>query len=68
MPSAGAIRAWLDMAGFAHVVDSGCFKKTNPELVGKRYAALARKSTDADGGVYYAKSGLNPDYRIGDAT
>ena len=68
MPSAGAIRAWLDMAGFAHVVDSGCFKKTNPELVGKRYAALARKSTDADGGVYYAKSGLNPDYTIGDAT
>ncbi len=68
MPSAGAIRAWLDMAGFGTVVDSGCFRKTNPELVGKRYAALARKGADVDGGVYYAKSGLNPEYRIGDAT
>jgi len=68
LPSAGAIRAWLDMAGFAQIVDSNCYAKTNPDLIGQRYAALARKGSDADGGLYYAKSGLNPDYRIGDAT
>lgn len=68
LPSAGAVRAWLDMAGFGPVHDSNCFRKANPELVGLRYAAIARRGADEAGGNYYAKSGLNPDYRLGDAT
>ncbi|MBL8833942.1 MAG: methyltransferase domain-containing protein [Rhodospirillales bacterium] len=68
LPSAGAVRAWLDMAGFGPIHDSSCFRKTNPELVGLRYAAIAWRGADDAGGAYYAKSGLNPDYRLGDAT
>jgi SAM-dependent methyltransferase len=68
LPSAGAIRAWLGMAGFAETFDSRCFEMTDRSLVGKRWAGIARKAADGDAGLYYAKGGLNPDYRLGDAT
>jgi SAM-dependent methyltransferase len=68
LPTAGAVRAWLGMAGFSDVRDSRCFEKDNRDLLGVRAAWLARKTEDDGGGLYYAKSGLNPAYKLGDST
>ena len=40
LPTAGAIKAWLSMAGFSEIRDSRCFEKDNPDLVGLRMAWL----------------------------
>ena len=68
LPTAGAIKAWLSMAGFSEIRDSRCFEKDNPDLVGLRMAWLARKTDEDGSGLYYAKSGLNPAYKLGDNT
>ena len=68
LPSAGAIRAWLDMVGFVDITDSRCFESENRNLTGVRMACIARRPADDTAAAYYAKSGLNPDYRFGDAT
>lgn len=68
MPTAAAIRAWLGMAGFEKVQDSRCFDKSNRDVASGRMACIATKKDDGDGAVYYGKSGLNPDYRLGEAT
>jgi hypothetical protein len=56
------------MAGFSAVRYSRCFEKDNRDLLGVRAAWLARKTEDDGGGLYYAKSGLNPAYKLGDST
>jgi SAM-dependent methyltransferase len=68
LPTASAVRAWLGMAGFTDVRDSRCFEIDNRDLIGLRAAWLARKTGEEGGGLYYAKSGLNPAYRLGDST
>ena len=68
LPSAGAIRAWLQMAGFREIRDSRCFEAENRDLMGQRMACICRKSGGDEGGAYYAKSGANPLYRLGEAT
>ncbi len=67
-PSKGAISAWLQMVGFGPIHDSDCFARENWDLVDTRMACIARKSSEDGAGVYYGKSGLNPDYRFGDST
>jgi SAM-dependent methyltransferase len=68
LPTAMAIRAWLQMVGFQEMRDSSCFDKENSDLVGQRYACICRKAEADDSDTYYGKSGLNPPYRFGDAT
>ncbi len=68
LPTAGAIRAWLDMVGFESITDSRCFDAENRNLTNIRMACLARRSDDDSAAAYYAKSGLNPEYLFGDAT
>lgn len=68
LPTAKAIHAWLAMVGFTEVAPSDCFAATNPDLVDERMACIARKSGEDDAGIYYGKSGLNPDYAFGDST
>lgn len=68
LPTAAAVKAWLSMAGFSEIRDSRCFEKDNPDLIGLRMAWLVHKADDDGGGLYYAKSGLNPAYQLGDST
>jgi SAM-dependent methyltransferase len=68
LPSRGAVKAWLTMVGFKHIQDSGCYGPHNRDLVDHRYACLCGKDAADDADSYYAKSGLNPLYRYGDAT
>jgi SAM-dependent methyltransferase len=67
LPSAGAIRAWLAMVGFTQIHESRSYQHENPELAGQRYACIARKTEVKEGTAYYAKTGLNPTYQIGDS-
>jgi 2-polyprenyl-3-methyl-5-hydroxy-6-metoxy-1,4-benzoquinol methylase len=68
LPTPAAINAWLGMAGFEKVHASRCFDKSNRDVAASRMACIAQKGGDDDGAVYYGKSGLNPDYRLGDST
>lgn len=68
LPTAAAIRAWLGMAGFGSIHASRCFEKSNRAVAAGRMACIAAKGGDDDGAVYYGKSGLNPDYKLGEAT
>jgi 2-polyprenyl-3-methyl-5-hydroxy-6-metoxy-1,4-benzoquinol methylase len=68
LPTAGAIKSWLLMAGFEHIVDSRSFEVENEDIVGKRYACICQKGSDENGQIYYGKSGLNTPYRFGDST
>lgn len=67
LPTAGTIKAWLEMVGFGEIRESGCFEQENRNLIGRRMACIARKDREDGPRVYYGKSGLNPDYRFGDA-
>lgn len=68
LPSATAIKAWLQMVGFRDIRDSSCYERENKKLAGTRYACICQKTSDEDGDVYYGKAGLNPAYRFGDST
>ena len=68
LPSAGAIRAWLDMVGFTEISDSHCFDTENRNLKRIRMACFARRSKDVDAASYYVKSGRNPSYQFGEST
>ncbi len=68
LPSKGAINAWLQMVGFHEVTESRCYKKYNRKIVGQRYACIAKKSSEDDGGTYKSDDVLNPPYKFGDAT
>ena len=67
LPTKGAITSWLRMVGFSDLRDSRCFEAENSNLVGLRAAWLARKTEDDGGDLYYAKSGHNPAYKLGDS-
>ena len=68
LPSAGAIKAWLAMVGFTQIHDSRCYEPQDQSLIGHRYACICQKTAADDGYIYYGRSGLNPAYRLGDAT
>ena len=67
LPSASAIKAWLQMVGFQEIFDSACFERENKDLIGQRYACICRKTNEDGADVYYGKSGLNPAYKFGDS-
>lgn len=67
LPSAGAIKAWLQMTGFQEIFDSTCFEKENKDLIGQHYACISRKTNEDDADIYYGKSGLNLAYKFGDS-
>jgi 2-polyprenyl-3-methyl-5-hydroxy-6-metoxy-1,4-benzoquinol methylase len=68
LPTAGAIKSWLMMAGYEHIVDSRCYEVENRDLIGQRYACVCQKLSEDSSPVYYGKSGLNTPYRFGDST
>ena len=68
LPSAGAIKAWLAMVGFTQIHDSRCYEPQDQSLIGHRYACICQKTAADEGDIYYGRSGLNPAYRLGDAT
>lgn len=67
LPTANAIKAWLQMVGFQEIHASSCFEQENRDLAGQRYACICRKTGDDESDVYYGKSGLNPEYKFGDS-
>jgi 2-polyprenyl-3-methyl-5-hydroxy-6-metoxy-1,4-benzoquinol methylase len=67
LPTANAIKAWLQMVGFQEIHTSSCFEKENRDLIGQRYACICRKTGDDESDIYYGKSGLNPQYKFGDS-
>jgi SAM-dependent methyltransferase len=67
LPTASAVKTWLNMVGFTEIIDSKCFSTENRNVMGLRMACIAHKTDDVGAGVYYGKSGLNPDYRFGDS-
>jgi 2-polyprenyl-3-methyl-5-hydroxy-6-metoxy-1,4-benzoquinol methylase len=67
LPTANAIKAWLTMVGFKEIQDSKCYYHENRQIVGQRYACICRKTDNDECGIYYGKSGLNPQYRFGDS-
>ena len=68
LPSAGAIKCWIQMVGFAHIIDSNCYRKDNKDLIGQRYSCICQKTTNSTAGKYYNNSQLNPDYWFGEST
>ncbi len=67
LPSAGAIKCWLQMSGFTKIIDSRCYEKDNHNLIGQRYACISIKTEESSLCKYYDKTGLNPDYCFGDS-
>lgn len=67
LPTARAIKTWLQMVGFKEIRDSACFEPENRNVRNLRMACISRKTDEDDASVYYGKSGLNPDYRFGDS-
>jgi SAM-dependent methyltransferase len=67
LPTASAIKAWLQMVGFREIYDSKCYEKGNKDLIRQRMACICRKNAEDEGGVYYNYPG-NPSYRYGDST
>jgi len=67
LPTAAAIKSWLGMVGFSKIIDSHCFSIENRDVTGHRMACIAHKTDSDSAGVYYGKSGLNPEYRFGDS-
>ncbi len=67
LPSAPAIEAWLCMAGFSDVKKSKCFARYDKDLDKHRAAFIGINHGGNNGQNYYYKSGLNPEYKIGDS-
>ncbi len=63
LPSAKAIRAWMEMVGFTDVAPSRCHRKVGRALALSRAAFIGRRSNEA--GVYYEHVGGN--YAVGAA-
>lgn len=68
LPTANAIKSWLNMVGFREIHDSKCFIPDNKDLIGQRFACISKKNEDDESDIYYGKSNLNPKYRFGDST
>jgi tRNA (mo5U34)-methyltransferase len=60
IPSRRAVRSWLEMAGYGDV--------EVPPILRARKRAVLTGVARGDAYVGYAASGLNPPYRVGDAT
>lgn len=68
LPSKKAIVAWLEMAGWRNIAEVPCYARFNPDVIDQRVALLAERLGETDLGFeYYARSGLNPAYKVGDA-
>jgi SAM-dependent methyltransferase len=59
LPSARAIRSWLEMVGFADIQGSTCHAGISHALALSRTAFLARRPEDAAGATYYAAQSLH---------
>jgi SAM-dependent methyltransferase len=57
LPSALAIRSWLQMVGFAEVQPSRCHRAISKALARDRAAYIARRPLIAAEGLYYAADG-----------
>ena len=68
LPSAGAVRAWLAMAGFAEIHDVDCYRAHNRDLIGQRAAWICRKGEADQPYAYYTRTGLNPLYVVGESS
>jgi 2-polyprenyl-3-methyl-5-hydroxy-6-metoxy-1,4-benzoquinol methylase len=68
LPTAAAIKAWLNMVGFGEIHDSKCHRASDWRLLWQRYACICRRTADDTAGRYYSKSGRNPAYRFGEST
>ncbi len=68
LPTARAIKAWLQMVGFRVIHDSKCYQPHNKDIIGQRYACICKKNDIDESDIYYGKSGLNPKYHFGDST
>jgi len=68
LPTANAIKSWLNMVGFKEIHDSRCYEKYHRKIIGQRYACICKKDNEDEGDGYYQKSGLNPEYLFGDST
>ena len=68
LPSAGAVRAWLAMAGFAEIHDVDCYRAHNRDLIGQRAAWICRKGEADQPYAYYTRPGLNPRYVVGESS
>jgi len=57
LPSALAIRSWLQMVGFTDVQPSGCHRAVSKALARDRAAYVARRPLTAAEGLYYTADG-----------
>lgn len=64
LPSRLAIRSWLEMVGFSDVVIHDIYSRN---LNWARAILTGIKKTDSKPYIYYAASGLNPIYMVGDS-
>lgn len=55
LPSARAVRSWLEMVGFRDIAESACHRKVSK--ANDRVAYIARKPLDPRDGVYYNLGG-----------
>lgn len=63
LPTANAIKAWLNMVGFKEIHDSNCYEKYDHGVIGDRYACICKKNNIDEGHCYFRSP-----YRYGDST
>ena len=68
LPTAAVIKAWLNMVGFTEIQDSKCHRASDWRLLWQRYAGICRRVGDDSAASYYAKSGRNPEYLLGESS
>ena len=68
LPTRGAIKSWLNMVGFKDIYDSHCYRASDRSLSRHRYACICQRPMTDSVGTYYAKSGCNPTYILGEST
>lgn len=59
LPSARAVRAWLEMVGYTDIQTSTCHARISNALAIARSAFLARKAAGSAGATYYAAQDLH---------
>ncbi len=68
LPTRGAIKTWLNMVGFKDIYESHCYRASDRRLSQHRYACICQRPMTDSAGTYYAKSGCNPTYILGEST
>ena len=56
------------MVGFTEIQDSKCHRASDWRLLWQRYACICRRVGDDSAASYYAKSGRNPEYLLGESS